>query len=213
MLLMKVYFHKLLIVLIAGTFFFVSCSKEVTQETITETAGLVSVNADSSLDFGNYQTIAVNDSVVFTNGKAFSRELNTIDAAYISAWKDTLTSLGFTVVSKQQNPDLILNITKVDNSVNNVFDFTTFWKYYAVIYKPSAFGVTGAQYISNFDNSQTTKDLLLSFEIIDLKNKTNTTLPVLWNGVVTDKTISTNIDDVSLVMEELLYQSPQLKTQ
>jgi len=38
-------------------------------------------------------------------------------------------------------------------------------------------------------------------------------LHVIWNGVVTDKTVSTDINQVQLVMEELLYQSPQLKVQ
>jgi|GEM_PF-4693168 hypothetical protein len=210
---MKSLYHTFLIVLLAVSFFLASCSKDVVQDTISETGGLVAVNADSTSDFGNYQTIAVNDSVVFTNGKAYSRELNTIDAAYINAWKDSLAALGYIVVDKTQNPDLLMNVTKVDNSVNNILDFSTYWKYYATLYKPSSLGVSGAQYVANFDNSQTTKDLLLSFEMIDLKNKTNTTLHVIWNGVVTDKTVSTDINQVQLVMEELLYQSPQLKVQ
>jgi hypothetical protein len=206
-------YKKLLSICFLGVLLFASCKKEVAQSIVPEEQGIVAVNSDTTIDFSNYKTVAINDSVVFTNGRAYSRELNDVDEAYIEEWQDSLSSVGYTIVDKSQNPDLILNITKVDNTSRNIFDYSTYWNYYPVMYRPVLFGNANAKYKAIFDNSQTTRDLILSFELIDLTKVSQNILPVVWNGVITDKTISTDIGDVSDVIATLLYESPELRNQ
>src|SRR5688572_5191754 len=87
------------------------CTKEPLKN-LTESEGRIYItNHDESVNFGNYQTFSIADSAaVIENNQFVGRALASVDAAYIDAVQSEMQQRGYTLVGRNDNPDLALNV-------------------------------------------------------------------------------------------------------
>src|SRR5690242_4272395 len=92
-----------------------SCRKEPLNHLTQEESRVYTTNRDSSADFSSFHTFSIVDSVaVITNGGPHV-ELTEADAHLLQEIKDQMTARGYVYVSKDQQPDLGINVTRISN--------------------------------------------------------------------------------------------------
>jgi hypothetical protein len=121
---------------------------------------------------------------------------------------------GFVRVSKDQEPDLGINVSRLYNTYTGVVSYPDYYGGYYDFYDPFYWGYGGSSYYfpTYYDFYQVT-DAALSIDILDLKNaKINNRIVGIWNGLVRGSGIfrSTNTE---AQINALFNQSPYLKTQ
>ena len=106
------------------------CTKEPLNN-LTESEGRIYItNHDEAVNFGNYQTFSIADSVaVIENNQFTMRALMPVDAAYIEAVKGQMQQKGYTLVSRDADPDLAVNVNRIFNSYTGVFSYADYWGY------------------------------------------------------------------------------------
>lgn len=209
---MKITFLKTLaaIFLLAG-FAFVSCSKDSTDNTtpITIDSSKVTTQFSPSLDLSGYQTIAIADSVRYIDSS--SNQLNDYETIYIQTLTDSLKARGFNVVPLSSNPDLVLNISRIDKTSNGLIDTTGYWNNYSTYYNPSLYGNAAATYSNNFTVYNPVGTGVLSFELLDLKNLSTTNeIPIIWNGQIAGNDLYGNVSEARSLAGILLQKSPNI---
>jgi len=190
------------------------CKKDTAPEKpATLDSSKVSAQYNQSLDLSNYATVAVSDSVLSLNDTSAAFELTSVDAAYIQAFKDSLSSRGFSVVSLDAHPALLLNVTKISATSSGNIDSTSYWNNYATLYNPSLYGFTGAAYTNNFTTYNPVNTGVLSFELLDLKDVSLLNqVSIIWNGQVSGKTMYEQASLVPPIVGILFQNSPFKRT-
>ncbi len=172
----------------AATTLLMSCKKDVSQNTntITVDASKTLTNYDSTVNFANYRTVAIAPNVQVLNGSSLQPELTPEETQYIKAFGDSLVSRGFTLVDISASPDLVLNITRINNTSTGLVDNAGYWSNYGTYYNPSEFNETGATYVTNFTTSQPVdQGTVLSLELLDLKSEpASGQIDIVWNALV-----------------------------
>lgn len=212
---MKLTFLKISIaaILLSGITI-IGCQKDVTSQTpVTLDSSKVTTQYSSSLDLSGYSTISVSDSVLAVGGITDSFELNSSEALYVQAFKDSLAARGFSVVPLSPHPDLVLNITRISATSSGNIDSTAYWNNYATFYNPSLYGFATASYNNNFTIFNQVNSGVLSFELLDLKNVSLLNkISIVWNGQVSGSTTYQEPSLVTQVVGILLEKSPLRRT-
>jgi hypothetical protein len=164
-----------------------SCTKEPLNN-LTESEGRIYItNHDESVSFGNYQTFSIADSAaVIENNQFVGRALASVDAAYIEAVKNEMQQRGYTLVGRNDNPDLALNVNRVLNSSIGVFSYADYWSYYNGYWDPYYWGYPGYDYLfpTSYGFYEVTEGAL-SIDMFDLKNADATNnIKGIWNGLI-----------------------------
>lgn len=117
--------------LIAGTsLLYIGCSKEPLDNLTTEESRIYITDHDSTVNFTNYSTYSISDSVAVIDNGQPTLELDNTDAAYIDAVKKYMSVAGFTLVGKDQAPDLGLNVNNIINTTTGVISYDDYWNNY-----------------------------------------------------------------------------------
>src|SRR3954465_5699484 len=104
------------VLMAAGILAMTSCKKDPIKNLEGDEGQIYITNHSDSVNFSAFRTFSVADSVaVYQNNKYLGTELSASDAAYIQAVKDQLTQRGYTLVNKNQHPDLGINVSQVYN--------------------------------------------------------------------------------------------------
>ena len=212
---MKITFLKIsAAALLVSCLTIVGCKKDAAPETpVTLDSSKVTSQYNPSLDLSNYSTVAVSDSVFSLNDTSAVAERTSADAAYIKAFKDSLSSRGFSVVSIDAHPDLLLNVTKISATSTGKIDSTSYWNRYASLYNPSLYGFTNASYTNNFTIYNPVNTGVLSFELLDLKDVSLLNqVSIIWNGQVSGKAMYEEASLAPAVVGVLLHNSPFKRT-
>jgi hypothetical protein len=209
---MKISFLKISIaaMLVSGITI-IGCQKESTVKAPSTTldSSKVTTQYNTSLNLSNYSTIAVSDSVHSISGLTGSSELTNTESIYVQAFKDSLSSRGFTVVSLSSHPDLVLNISRITATSTGNIDSTAYWNNYVTFYNPSLYGFTNATYTNSFTVYNQVNTGVLSFELLDLKNvSVLNQISIIWNGQVSGSAIYQDASLVKQVVGILLEKSP-----
>jgi hypothetical protein len=187
----------------------IGCQKDAAPKTqVTFDSSKVTTQYNQSIDLSNYSTIAVSDSV-FIAGDTSGKELTTSEAAYVQAFKDSLSARGFSVVAINSNPSLVLNITRISSTSTGNIDSSSYWNKYATFYNPSIYGFANATYVNNFSVYNPVSTGVLSFELLDVKDVSLLNqISIIWNGQVAGKAIYDNASFVKQAVGILLEKSP-----
>lgn len=180
---------KLLIaVCCAATILYVSrCTKEPLNN-LTESEGRIYItNHDESASFGSYQTFSIADSVaVIENNQLTGKATTSVDAAYIEAVKAAMQEHGYTLISRDANPDLAINVNRIYNSYTGVFSYADYWSGYGGYWDPYYWGYGGYDYMfpASYGFYEVTEGAL-SIDMFDLKNAGSTNnIKGIWNGLI-----------------------------
>jgi hypothetical protein len=204
----------LLLSALAGmSILYTGCTKQPLNHLNSEESRIYITNHDSTVNFTNYKTFSISDSVaVIRNGSA-TKELNDLDVAYINAATKYMKSAGYTLVSDKQQADLGVDVSRIINTSTGVISYGDYWNFYGDYWDPYYWGYPGYGYYIPYAYSvYQIKEGAVSIDILDLKNASvNNKINVIWTGLIRGE----GIFDASIAdsqVKSLFDQSPYLKT-
>lgn len=179
-------------------------------------------NYDRSVNFTQYRTFSLPDSVIVESNDRYSPSLSALESQFVTSVANGLTSRGFQRVSKGQPADLGVAVIRVNNRYTGV-GVNSYGSYYSNYWYGGGFGGLGgygySPYYPSYYTYQVT-DQYWEIQVVDLKNAptvstpSSTTQPQL--NVIFDATIrGTDITDqqaVTTAVAAIFNQSPYLKT-
>ncbi|AUD06536.1 DUF4136 domain-containing protein [Spirosoma pollinicola] len=172
-------------------------------------------NYDRSVNFSQYKTFSLPDSVIIESNDAYSADQTPISSRFVTNVANAMTARGFQRVSKGDSADLGVAIIRVNNQYTGVASNP--YSYYSSYWGYGGLGGYGySPYYPSYYTYQVT-DQYWEVQIVDLKNRpatgTGTEQPQL--NVIYDATIrGTDITDqqaVDTAISAIFNQSPYLK--
>jgi len=163
-----------------------SCTKDPVGDLTAEESRIYITDHDSSVNFSNYSTYSISDSVaVIENGKS-TRDLSEVDEAYIAAVKKYMDHAGFKRVSKSENPDLGVDVNHIINTSTGVISYGDYWDDYGGYWDPYYWGYPDYGYYIPYAYSiYQIKEGALSIDILDLKNASEDhKINLVWTGMI-----------------------------
>lgn len=163
------------------------CTKDPLDNMTEEESRIYITNHDSTADFSSYATFSVSDSVaVINNNKLDEKSLTEVDAGFISAVKAQMTARGYTLVNKDQHPDLGINISRVYNTYTGIVSYPDYWLGYPGMWDPWYWGYPGYGYWwPGSYGVYSIKQGALSIDALDLKNAPKESkIKGVWNGLI-----------------------------
>jgi hypothetical protein len=175
--------------LTTGVLAMTSCRKDPVKN-LEGDEGLIYITKHSdSVNFGTFRTFSIADSVaVISNNQLEGKVRTNVDAAYIDAVKNQLVQRGYTQVSRDQNPDLGVAISRIYNTSTGLFDYGAYWDpYYGSYWDPYYWGYGGYGYYfpSYYVGTYSITEGAMSVDIFNLKDAKQTNkISSVWNGLV-----------------------------
>ena len=203
----------ILIGFLAASILYTSCTKDPVTNLSNEESRIYITDHDSSVNFSNYNTYSISDSVAVIENGSSTRELNAVDQAYIDAVKKYMGQAGYTLVSKKENPDLGVDVNHIINTSTGVISYGDYWYNYGGYWDPYYWGYPDYGYYIPYAYSiYQVKEGALSIDILDLKNATtnNNNINVIWTGLIRGSGIL-NSSLADSQVKALFDQSPYLK--
>src|SRR5512146_2746255 len=96
------------------------CRKDPINNLSEEESRIYITNHDSSVSFSQYQTFSISDSVPVIDGSDVSVQNSQADQAFISAVKAEMQQRGYTLVNRNEHPDLGVTISRIINTSTGV---------------------------------------------------------------------------------------------
>ena len=202
----------LLLGVIAITLLLSSCRRDPLKDLSEEESRIYITNYDTSLNYSNYKTFSIADTVaVIQNNRLVARERTAYDAQLITAVTNALQQRGFTLVSNTQNPDLGVTINRITNTQTGVVSYTDYGGYYDDYWDPYYWGSPGySYYYPTYYGVYEVSESAVTIDIFDVKNKTqNNALRSVWSGLIRGSGIFRN-ENVNTQVMALFDQSPYL---
>jgi hypothetical protein len=189
-----------------------SCVKDPLNNITQEESRIYITNYDSTVNFTNYKTYSISDSVAVIRDNKGGKSSNATDQAYIAAVKKYMQQRGYTLVAKDQAPDLGVNVNRIYSTSTGIISYDDYWNYYGGYWDPYYWGYGGYGYYVPYSyvTYQVTEGAL-SVDLLDLKNAaTNNKIDVIWTGVIRGSGIF-NASVADTQVKALYDQSSYLK--
>lgn len=179
-------------------------------------------NYDRSINFSQYRTFSLPDSVVIESNDRYQTSLGTVESSFVTGVANALTSRGFQRVTQGQQADLGVAVIRVNNRYTGV-GVDPYGSYYSNYWYGGGFGGLGGfggynPYYPSYYTYQVS-DQYWEIQIVDLKNRpttgtgTGTDQPQL--NVIYDATIrGSEVPDaqaVNIALATIFTQSPYLQ--
>lgn len=195
------------------SFVYMGCTKEPLNNLNNEESRIYITDHDSSVNFTNYKTFNISDSVAIINNGSVKKQLNDVDVAYINAVTKYMEQDGYMLVTKKQNPDVGVDVNRIISTSTGVISYGDYWGYYDSYWDPYYWGYPGYGYNLPYAYSvYQIKEGAISVDMLDLKNAAETKkINVVWTGLIRGSGIFDPIVADSQV-KALFDQSPYLKT-
>ena len=199
--------------LASSLLFFASCSKEPLKNMTEDESRIYITNHDSTVAFGSYNTFSITDSVaVVNNGKLEDKSNTALDQQFIAAIKLEMQGRGYTLVNKDQNPDLGISLSEINNTYTGVVTYPSYWDGYGGYWDPYYWGYGGYPYYGSYAGVYSVTDVALSTDMFDLKNASSTgKIKSVWSGVIRGSGIF-NPSNVNSQVNALFSQSQYIQS-
>jgi hypothetical protein len=192
-----------------------SCVKDPLNDLTEEESRIYITNYDTTVNFSNYRTFSIADSVaVIQNNQLVARERTQYDAQLVAAVTTALQQRGFTRVNNTQNPDLGVSISRIVSTATGIVSYTDYGGYYDDYWDPYYWGAPGyGYYFPTYYGVYQVSESALAIDMFDLKNKTqNNAIRSVWSGLIRGSGIFRN-ENVSTQVMTLFDQSSYLRVQ
>ncbi len=209
---MKMMSRTLIAALLGVAAFFSSCSKEPLNNLTQAETQIYITDRDSTVNFASYKTYSISDSVSVIYDNHSGKALTASDSAYIVSVKTLMQQRGYTLVSREQNPDIGIDVSRI-YSTTGVISYNDYSDYYGGYYDPYYWGYSNYGYYMPYayEVYQVTEGAL-SVDMLDLKNAAaNKKIDFIWTGLVRGEGIF-NPDNAGAQVKALFDQSTYLKT-
>jgi hypothetical protein len=191
-----------------------SCYKDPLKDLTEDESRIYITNYDTSVNFSNYATYSIADSVaVVSNNNGSVRKTRTsADAAYIAAVDAALQQRGYAKVSHDQQPDLGVTVSRIMSNYTQVVSYTDY-DYYGSYWDPFYWGYPGYNYyFPTYYGVYNINEEAIAIDVVDLKNVHNNQLRSVWSGVIRGSGINNPRTIESQVMQ-LFNQSSYFRIQ
>ncbi|HEY8387225.1 MAG TPA: DUF4136 domain-containing protein [Parasegetibacter sp.] len=162
------------------------CKKSVTNNLSSEETRVYITNRDGNVNFSDYKTYSLVDSVADIRSNGQTKSLSSADAALLAAVRTEMNARGFVEVSKDDDPDLGLNVSKLDITITNYVPeyYPGYWSGYDAYYDPYYWGYGGYDYyFPTFYRVYQYEVSSITIDMVDLKNASaNNQLKIIWNA-------------------------------
>jgi hypothetical protein len=203
---------KLFCFVVPGFAALLSCTKNVVDNLDADETPLYITKPESSIDFSNYNTFSLADSVaVINNDQLVERTRTEYDGAFIDAIAAQMQSRGFTRVSKVDSPDLGMTISRIYNDYTGIVDYSNYWGSYDGYWDSDYWGYPGYDYyFPPAYGTYTVTDGGVTIDMFDLKNAANSNqLRQVWSGLVRGSG-TFDLNRVPSHAQALFQQSPYI---
>ena len=175
----------------AFSIIFTSCTKDVVSNLNTDESRIYITDHDSTVNFNNYKTYSISDSVAVINNGQSTRELTGVDQSYITAVEKYMNQNGYTMVTKKDNPDLGVDVSRIYNTTTGVISYGNYWDDYGGYWDPYYWGYPGYGYYIPYAYSvYQIQEGALSIDLLDLKNASQQDkINVIWTGLIRGESI------------------------
>jgi hypothetical protein len=196
----------------AALFMLASCTKDPIKNLSAEESRLYITNRDSSTNFSSFKTFSIADSVaIISNDGTHQKTRDAFDTAFIAAFTNAMVQRGYTLVQKDQNPDLGINVNNIINTYNGYIDYGSYYDSYYGYWDPYYWGYPGFGYYGSYIGTYQVNEGLISVDIFDLKDAAaNGKIKAVWNGVIRGSG-NGNGANISSNIKALFDQSPYIK--
>jgi hypothetical protein len=190
-----------------------SCRKDVVKNLTEDEARIYITNYDSTANFRNYLTFSVVDSVaVISDDRLNGKEKTQYDAAVLGEIISQMQQRGFTLVDKNSQPDLGINVARITSTYTGVVSYPNYWGSYGSYYDPYYWGYGGYGYYSPYSYGvYQVREGALSIDALDLKNPVNNQLKTVWSALARGSGVFSTANAANQV-KAVFEQSPYLKT-
>lgn len=164
-----------------------SCTKEPLNNLTEGESRIYITNRDSSASFASYRTFSVVDSVsVISNNRLEGKGVTDYDLAVVAALKSRLQQQGYTLVNRDQNPDLGINVSRIYNTSTGLVSYPDYWGGYNGFWDPFYWGYPGIGYgFPTYYGTYSITEGALSVDALDLKDAgTDKKINGVWMGLV-----------------------------
>ncbi|MDF2187626.1 DUF4136 domain-containing protein [Paraflavitalea sp. CAU 1676] len=164
-----------------------SCTKEPLNNLTEDESRIYISNYDSTAQFSSYKTFSIVDSVaVISNNRLEGKAVSDFDVAVIAALKSRLQQQGYTLVGKDQDPDLGINVSRIYNTYTGIVSYPDYWGSYYGYYDPFYWGYPGYGYgFPSYYGTYSIKEGALSIDALDLKDAgADKKINGIWMGLV-----------------------------
>ena len=203
---------SLLVGLAGISLIYTGCAKQPLDHLSSDESRIYITDHDSTVNFSNYKTYSISDSVAIINNGKSTMRLNDVDSVYINAVKKYMSQEGYVLVTREQNPDVGVNVNHIISTTTGVISYGDYWNYYGGYWDPYYWGYPGYGYFVPYGYSiYQIKEGAIAVDILDLKNATvNNKINVIWTGLIRGPGIFDTTIAESQV-KALFDQSPYLK--
>jgi hypothetical protein len=189
-----------------------SCGKDALNNLSAEESRIYITNRDSTADFSSYRTFSIVDSVAVIQNNQRQFQRTSADAALLQLITEQMQDRGYTKVSRSDDPDLGINVTRVSNAYLNIVQYPYDWWNSPAYWDPVYWGYPGYSYYfpPMFGYYQTREDIL-TIDMIDLKDaQKDQQLTGVWNATLKGQGVL-NSDNYPSEIKAVFDQSPYLK--
>lgn len=160
-----------------------ACRENAIDNLKPEDQAVYITNRDRSVDFTQYRTFSLPDSVVIESNDRYSPSLTTTENQFVTGVANGLTSRGFQRVSKGQPADLGVAIIRVNNRYTGVASnpYSYYSSYWGGGFGSGLGGYGYLPYTPSYYTYQVT-DQYWEIQVVDLKNR-----PASGTATGTDK--------------------------
>lgn len=187
-----------------------ACTKDPLKDLSSEESRIYITQRDSTVNFQNFNTFSIADSVAYINNNQSVTRFTAVDEQFIEAIKAQMQQRGFTFVPRNQNPDVGITVSRVYSTYQGIVEYTD--NYYDY-WDPYYWGYGGSSYFfpSYYGVYQVTEGAL-SIDLLNLKDaRTTNQLKSVWNGFIRGSGIF-NSENVTSQVKALFDQSPYLQS-
>jgi hypothetical protein len=204
---LSIAFIPLLLVLLT-----ISCKKNPIKNLNVEESWVYISSGNNGINFSNFSSVTIPDSIILISNRQGSNnyETNALAQSMIAEVKAIMQSRGYTLTSKNNNPDLGISIARIDNSYTNVAAVNGWWDPYYGYWDPTFWGYAGYSWAPTQFVFYNTTESAWAIDIIDLKNTSGNSLQILWSGTIRGEEIF-NPQAVPLIVKGLFEIAPYIK--
>jgi hypothetical protein len=186
----------------------IACNNDPLSDLTTEESQVFFTNHDESVNFSQFKTFSILDSVLVVGNQGTGSSLTDLDIKFLTSVAREMENLGYTYVSPNDNPDIGINVAQVRNAYLNVVSQPL--SPFLGNYWGGGFGY-GYGYPATFTYYQTRENYWY-LEMLDFKNPDdqNKQFNVIWNAEIRGSGLF-NAEYIDGVIQSVFKQSPYLK--
>ncbi len=192
---------------------FAACQNDPLSDLTVEDSQVFITNHDKSVNFKQFKTFSIVDSVLILGNQRGGASLTSTDVQFLNTIIQQMKNLGYEYVSPKEKPDVGINVAQVRNAYLNVVSQPNpyFGNYWGGGFGGGFNPGYGYGYPSSYSYVQT-REAYWYLEMLDFKNPDvqNEKYNVIWNASIRGNGLFDGVDFDTMV-RSVFEQSSYLK--